>query len=127
MARRHISKIPESGEPAPEGSAWQALRGLLPYLKDFPGRVTFALTCLALAKGAGVVLPLILKHIVDGLQGGPDALVVVPEELLDPLEYHGGRGRPHAHPPGSPPARVRSGGVAARPGASRPSARPGRA
>jgi ABC-type transport system involved in Fe-S cluster assembly fused permease/ATPase subunit len=88
---RHISKIPESGEPAPEGSAWRALSSLLPYLKDFPGRVTLALTLLALAKVAGVILPLILKYIVDSLDsrfrgnddgGGQDALVVVPLALL---------------------------------------------
>jgi ABC-type transport system involved in Fe-S cluster assembly fused permease/ATPase subunit len=79
---RRISKIPESGEPVPEGSAWQALAGLAPYLRDFPGRIALALACLALAKVAGVILPLVLKHIVDGLQPGQDALVVAPLALL---------------------------------------------
>ena len=81
MARR-LSKIPESGEPAPAGSAWQALASLTPYLRDFPGRVALALVCLVLAKVAGVVLPLVLKHIVDRLQAPADALVIVPLALL---------------------------------------------
>ncbi|MGH8481362.1 MAG: ABCB family ABC transporter ATP-binding protein/permease [Nevskiaceae bacterium] len=79
---RRLSKIPESGEPQPEGSAWRALGALLPYLKDFPGRVVLALACLALAKVAGVILPLVLKYIVDDLQAGQGALVVVPLALL---------------------------------------------
>ena len=79
---RRLSKIPESGEPAPAGGEWRALATLWPYLQDFPGRVALALACLALAKVAGVVLPLVLKYIVDSLQGGQDALVVVPLALL---------------------------------------------
>ena len=79
---RRVSKIPESGAPPPPGSAWQALASLRPYLRDFPGRVVLALACLALAKVAGVVLPLVLKHIVDRLQAPGDALIVVPLALL---------------------------------------------
>jgi len=79
---RRVSKIPESGEPAPAGGEWRALATLLPYLREFPGRVTLALSCLALAKVAGVVLPLILKHIVDRLEPGQGPLVVVPLALL---------------------------------------------
>ena len=78
---RHISRIPESGEPPVKGDAWGAIATLGPYLKDFPGRVALALACLVVAKIAGVVLPLVLKHIVDGLQA-PDAIVVVPLALL---------------------------------------------
>ena len=80
MARR-LSKIPESGEPAP-APEWRALATLWPYLKDFPGRVVLAMVCLALAKIAGVVLPLVLKHIVDRLQGPDNVLVIVPLALL---------------------------------------------
>ena len=79
---RRLSKIPESGEPAPAGSEWRALATLWDYLRDFPARVTVALLLLVLAKIAGVILPLVLKHIVDALQGGKDALVVVPLALL---------------------------------------------
>src|SRR5689334_7387186 len=78
---RRISKIPESGEPAP-AQEWRSLATLLPYLSDFPGRVILAMVCLVVAKVAGVVLPLLLKHIVDGLQGQGETLIVVPLALL---------------------------------------------
>jgi ABC-type transport system involved in Fe-S cluster assembly fused permease/ATPase subunit len=78
---RRISKIPESGEPAP-AAEWRALGTLWPYLKDFPGRVALAMACLIVAKIAGVVLPLVLKHIVDSLERPGDAFVVVPLALL---------------------------------------------
>jgi ABC-type transport system involved in Fe-S cluster assembly fused permease/ATPase subunit len=78
---RRISKIPESGEPPPKAE-WRALGTLLPYLREFPGRVTLALACLVVAKVAGVILPLVLKYIVDGLQPGADAIVIVPLALL---------------------------------------------
>jgi len=78
---RRISKIPESGEPAPRAE-WRALGTLLPYLKDFPGRVALAMGCLIAAKIAGVILPLVLKHIVDALQPGAEPIIVVPLALL---------------------------------------------
>ncbi len=80
MARRG-SKIPESGE-APLTPEWKALGTLWPYLRDFPVRVAVAMGCLVLAKIAGVVLPLVLKHIVDRLQSPDGALVIVPLALL---------------------------------------------
>jgi ATP-binding cassette, subfamily B, heavy metal transporter len=81
---RRVSRIPESGEAAPPpGSEWQALRTLAQYLTEFPGRVALAMVCLVLAKVAGVVLPLVLKYIVDQLEGGgTEALVVAPLALL---------------------------------------------
>src|SRR5690349_11415504 len=83
---RRISKIPESGEPAP-AQEWRSLATLLPYLSDFPGRVVLAMVCLVVAKVAGVVLPLILKHIVDTLDSrlrgnDTETLIVVPLALL---------------------------------------------
>src|SRR5689334_2941043 len=80
MARRP-SKIPETAEPAPQPE-WRALGTLWPYLQDFPGRVLAAMACLITAKVAGVILPLILKHIVDSLQRPAEAIVVVPLALL---------------------------------------------
>jgi ATP-binding cassette, subfamily B, heavy metal transporter len=79
---RHLSKIPESGEPPLPGDSWRALGTLWPYLKDFPGRVAVAMACLVVAKIAGVVLPLVLRSIVDSLQAPGDALVIVPLALL---------------------------------------------
>ena len=45
---------------------WKTIRSLLPYLWEFKGRVVIALTLLLLAKVAGVTVPLVMKHIVDG-------------------------------------------------------------
>ena len=57
-----------AGGPArPPRSDWATLRTLLPYLWEWRGRVLLALACLVLAKVANVGVPVILKHIVDGL------------------------------------------------------------
>ncbi|MBI2383118.1 MAG: ABC transporter ATP-binding protein/permease [Gammaproteobacteria bacterium] len=86
---RRPSRIPEehADAPPPPGGEWQALRSLLPYLGEFPLRVLLALACLVLAKLAGVVLPLALKRLVDGLDPSRQALVAVPLALL--LAYGG--------------------------------------
>ncbi len=83
------TRVPESGEAAPQPE-WRALATLWPYLRDFPVRVGVAMACLVLAKIAGVVLPLVLKQIVDTLDSrvrgndgtGVDAVVIVPLALL---------------------------------------------
>ncbi len=82
MKERGASQTSASTAAQPPGGEWRALGTLLPYLLEFPGRVTLALACLILAKLAGVLLPLLLKHIVDGLESGADAVVVVPLALL---------------------------------------------
>lgn len=60
---------------------WSSLRQLLPYLKEFQGRIALALACLIGAKVASVGLPFILKHIVDQINQ-PQNIVVVPLALL---------------------------------------------
>ncbi|MBM3394834.1 MAG: ABC transporter ATP-binding protein/permease [Betaproteobacteria bacterium] len=60
---------------------WKTIRGLLPYLSDFKGRVALALICLVLAKVANVYVPLMMKDIVDALSQ-PRHLVVLPIALL---------------------------------------------
>ena len=79
MARRP-TRLPESDTPAP--ADWRVLRQLLPYLTDFPGRVALALALLVAAKLASVTLPLLLKHIVDALDGSRHALLALPLGLL---------------------------------------------
>lgn len=81
---RRPSRIPEPASATPENPAtdWRALRRLLPYLSEFPGRVAIALACLIAAKLAGVTLPLLLKHIVDALDGGQHAVLALPLGLL---------------------------------------------
>lgn len=58
---------------------------LLPFLKPYWGRITLALGALVLAKLAGLVVPMIMKRLVDGLAlpTGPEAIaLVLPVGLL---------------------------------------------
>jgi len=57
-----------------KGFSWQAIKLLGPYLLEHKVRVGLALGCLILAKVASVGLPFILKHIVDHLDQGNDAV-----------------------------------------------------
>ena len=58
------------------------LRTLLPYLWEYQGRVLLALGCLILAKLSSVGIPLMLKGIVDHLDGNEYQTVVLPVMLL---------------------------------------------
>ena len=46
---------------------WSILPRLWPYLRDHRRRIALAMLCLLLAKGAMLVIPFIMKHMVDGL------------------------------------------------------------
>ncbi len=46
---------------------WSVLPRLWPYLRDHRRRIALAMACLLLAKGAILVIPFIMKHLVDGL------------------------------------------------------------
>jgi len=66
---------------------WRIIISLLPFLMEFRGRVMLALGLLALAKVAGVLVPVALKFIVDhfetrGLESPAEVLVAVPLALL---------------------------------------------
>lgn len=63
---------------------WSVIKSLTPYLLEFPTRVFLAMLLLALAKASSVVMPLVLKHIVDALTVTSTQLqlVVVPLALL---------------------------------------------
>src|SRR6185295_1964923 len=61
--RRHSSAPTESLT----GREWRAAASLLPYLWEYRGRVVIALVFLTTAKVANVLVPLVLKWIVDGL------------------------------------------------------------
>jgi len=61
---------------------WRIIRSLLPYLSEFRGRVVLAMSCLLLAKLAGVAVPWVLKLIVEHFENVTDALVLVPIALL---------------------------------------------
>ncbi len=61
---------------------WKVVARLVPYLLEFPGRVAAAMAFLVLAKIANVLVPLVLKHIVDGLSDPAAQLLAVPIALL---------------------------------------------
>jgi ATP-binding cassette subfamily B protein len=65
---------------SPRGD-WRVVAALLPYLLEFKGRVAVALVFLVAAKLANVGVPLVMKRIVDGLDGGR-AVLVLPLALL---------------------------------------------
>ena len=76
------NRLPESPAGDDPHADWRLIYQLLPHLKDFPGRILLALGCLIVAKLSGVALPMLLKHIVDGLDAGKQAIVIVPLSLL---------------------------------------------
>jgi ATP-binding cassette subfamily B protein len=71
----------DGGTPAAPRD-WRNLRGMLPFLWEFRGRAAFALACLVLAKTANVGVPLVLKDIVDGFEGGAEQALILPVALL---------------------------------------------
>ncbi|WP_116139347.1 ABCB family ABC transporter ATP-binding protein/permease [Trinickia diaoshuihuensis] len=68
-----MRRYSSSTEPAPAATPggarrdWQTIRSLLPYLADYKWRVALALSCLLGAKLANLGVPIVMKHIVDGL------------------------------------------------------------
>ncbi len=56
-----------TSQPHGNRKDYQNIKRLFPYIWDFKGRVTLALSCLILSKIAIVGMPLILKDIVDNL------------------------------------------------------------
>ena len=63
------------------GNEWRVLGTLVPYLLEYKWRVALALACLITAKLANVGVPLVMKQVVDRLEGAV-AIVAVPVALL---------------------------------------------
>ena len=62
---------------------WKVFRAISPYLLEYRLRITVALGCLVLSKGASVCGPFILKHVVDSLtQKGTAEIILVPTMLI---------------------------------------------
>ncbi|MGQ0530058.1 MAG: ABCB family ABC transporter ATP-binding protein/permease [Panacagrimonas sp.] len=76
------NKLPLGDDHDQIKPSFKVFRTLLPYLREFPGRVFIAAVCLILAKLSGVAMPMVLKHIVDNLDASKQALLVVPLALL---------------------------------------------
>ena len=69
--------------PASARSEGQVVRDLMPFLKPYWGRITLALAMVLIGKFANLIVPMVLKHLVDdlGLKNAPLALVL-PAGLL---------------------------------------------
>jgi ABC-type transport system involved in Fe-S cluster assembly fused permease/ATPase subunit len=67
--------------PPARGNDLGVIRRLLPYLWEFRGRVLLALAFLIAAKLANITVPIVMKHIVDGLSG-PKQVAAIPVALL---------------------------------------------
>lgn len=61
---------------------WRAIRSLLPFIRQFKGRVLFALALLSLAKVANVGVPLALKEAVDALDPQQQDIIYLPVMML---------------------------------------------
>ena len=61
-------------------SDWQVIRNLLPYLWRFKLRVGVALACLVGAKIANLIVPILLKSLIDAMTvpAGVQAVLIVP-------------------------------------------------
>lgn len=76
------AKRPDVGRSSQAFNLQQTIRYILPYLLTFKGRVIFALLALVAAKAATLVLPYLLKLIVDSLDRSLQAVVALPLLLL---------------------------------------------
>ena len=82
MATYHQSMAVPMPQSTPvNGSRWQVVTLLLPYLSEYKWRVAIALTLLIGAKLANVGVPLVLKAVVDSLDP-TRAVLVLPLALL---------------------------------------------
>jgi ATP-binding cassette subfamily B protein len=79
--RKHMM-VNRTQRPDTNRRDWQNLHSMLPFLWEYRGRALFALACLIASKVANVGVPLILKGIVDALQGKPQQVLVLPVILL---------------------------------------------
>lgn len=74
---------PAIGPPTPpSGNEWETIRSLLPHLRAYRARIAIAALCLVLAKAATVLVPIVLKHIVDSLDTRQVEVIVLPIALL---------------------------------------------
>lgn len=76
------AKRPDVGRSSQALNLQQTIRYILPYLLTFKGRVIFALLALVAAKAATLVLPYLLKLIVDSLDRSLQTVVALPLLLL---------------------------------------------
>jgi ATP-binding cassette, subfamily B, heavy metal transporter len=68
---------------------WRIIKHLTPYLLESRNRVLLALACLVAAKSAILLIPFLLKHLVDALEGS-SAAELAPSLLLGLVLAYGG-------------------------------------
>ncbi|MGF1642806.1 MAG: ABCB family ABC transporter ATP-binding protein/permease [Thiotrichales bacterium] len=68
--------------PSTARADWHNIRGMLPYVWDYRGRVMLALATLMISKVAMVGVPILLKEIVDGLSVQNVSMLTLPLGLL---------------------------------------------
>ena len=76
----------------PDKINWRIISHLIPYLLESRNRVLLALFCLVLAKGAVLVIPFLLKFMVDSLEG-QGAAQLAPSILIANREIPASRKR----------------------------------
>ena len=77
-------------EPDPDQKInWRIVSHLIPYLLESRSRVLVALLCLLLAKSAILLIPFLLKYLVDSLQGR-DLQALAPTVLFGLVAAYGG-------------------------------------
>lgn len=79
---RSAAKQPEPQKRSYAMPLSQSVKTLWPYLVQFKLRVLLALLCLIGAKAATLLVPFALKEIVDSLDAGRQALLVLPVALI---------------------------------------------
>lgn len=79
---RSAAKQPEPQKRSYAMPLSQSVKTLWPYLMQFKLRVLLALLCLIGAKAATLLVPFALKEIVDSLDSGRQALLVLPVALI---------------------------------------------
>lgn len=79
---RSAAKQPEPQKRSYSMPLSQSVKTLWPYLMQFKVRVLLALLCLIGAKAATLLVPFALKEIVDSLDSGRQALLVLPVALI---------------------------------------------
>ncbi len=70
--------MPPPDPGAPRASLVQSFQFFAPYLWEFKGRVLLALAALFAAKGASLLMPWALKHIIDGVDRNLQPALVLP-------------------------------------------------
>ncbi len=76
------SRIRHTKRPHKDRADWKNLVRIFPYVWEFRARVLIALACLMIAKLSTVGVPLVLKQLVDALDGSQLQVMVLPLTLL---------------------------------------------